>query len=374
MDREASLADRVVNLERQMTMFDRVVHMLSSRLESQQKRYNVVFAAQQQQINELNAVVSTLVNEQHSHAELLRDKLSGALHSLSSTAASVSDTIHTGASFSASRTMEPESFFGEILGAAENGSEATEKASVGSRGPYDQQFGPSGDSEANDGSESHREAKGGESRNNGNGSGSGAHGAHEPHFSQSLIGYDDFSQLNGSQNHNHDSRGSVDERIYQDPAAQSSHVAPVVSSERHGQPAIDPSGEMDTGLSENQYLNMPGRKRKRGIFMGNFQFLKSPHSVMEVWQEYTEGINGQPSIKEMESLYQTGWRRDPAVNKRYSRRRVLCKAIETGLNKGYTLEDTVNLLEDYRIIDREKGLKQPIGWLCQGHSIPDALR
>ncbi len=95
---------------------------------------------------------------------------------------------------------------------------------------------------------------------------------------------------------------------------------------------------------------------------------------MEIWKEYTEGIDGQPSIREMESLYSTGWRRDAAVNKRYSRRKVLWKAIETGLSRGYTLDYIIDLLENYRIIDPEKNTKQPIGWLCQVNNIPDLLK
>lgn len=347
MDRETSLVDRVVILERQVGMFDRLVHMLTSKLENQQKRYDDIVVAQQQQISDLNTVISTLVNEHHSHAEVLREKLLGALHGVSSTAASVSGTIR----YSSSRGLEPENFFGEMLNNENNG-----KQDGGGRGPYDQHFDTNANNEA--GGEPH----GNSGKTSVNDNPAVVSGPDERQFSQSLIGYEEFSQLNNPRTH--------ERSLYHD---QGNQVAPVVSSERHQQPP-DPNTEIDSGLPDEQYLNIAGRKRKRSIFMGNFQFLKSPHSVMEVWQEYTEGINGQPSIKEMESLYQTGWRRDPAVNKRYSRRRVLCKAIETGLNKGYSLQDTVNLLEECRIIDREKGLKQPIGWLCQGHSIPDALR
>lgn len=349
-----------------MEMLDRLVHLIGSKMDSQQKRYNAIIGAQQQQISELSALIVTLVNDHHNHAESQRDKLSGALHGLTSLAASIGDTIHTGARYGASHGMEADNFFGEILGNGDNSSGQNSKINGGGRGPYDQQYEGNGNNEG-----SHRENETNESRSNNN---PGGPSSDNRQFNQTLIGYDDFGQLNAQPGRDHAGRPQMHDRsLYQSSVSQNNHPGAVVSNERHHQTS-DPNGEIDTGMSEEQYLNIAGRKRKRSVFMGNFQFLKSPHSVMDIWKEYTEGINGQPSIKEMESLYQTGWRRDPAVNKRYSRRRVLCKAIETGLSKGYSLEETVNLLEDCRVIDHEKGLKQPIGWLCQGHSIPDELR
>ncbi|GCE99939.1 hypothetical protein ZYGM_001616 [Zygosaccharomyces mellis] len=136
-------------------------------------------------------------------------------------------------------------------------------------------------------------------------------------------------------------------------------------------PAVSSSS---SSTSEAQQHPQRSKIQRPNVFTGKFQFLKSPHSVKEVWKEYVEGINGQPSIREMEHLYQTGWRRDPAVNKRYARRKVLWKAIENGLGRGYSLEYIINLLEEYRYIDRGKGIKHPIGWICQNHNIPEILR
>ncbi|KAK5774237.1 hypothetical protein RI543_004526 [Arxiozyma heterogenica] len=105
-----------------------------------------------------------------------------------------------------------------------------------------------------------------------------------------------------------------------------------------------------------------------------FKFIRSPHSVKEIWQEYAEGVKGQPSVKEMDSRYHSAWRKDPAVSKRYSRRRVLCKAIENGLTKGYDLETVIELLENHRIMDQGRGTKQPLGWLCQPSNIPETFK
>lgn len=105
-----------------------------------------------------------------------------------------------------------------------------------------------------------------------------------------------------------------------------------------------------------------------------FKFIRSPHSVKEIWREYVEGVKGQPSVKEMDSRYHSTWRKDPAVSKRYSRRRVLCKAIENGLTRGYDLETVIELLENHRMVDQERGIKQPLGWLCQPSNIPQTFK
>ncbi|CCE61137.1 hypothetical protein TPHA_0A00520 [Tetrapisispora phaffii CBS 4417] len=124
----------------------------------------------------------------------------------------------------------------------------------------------------------------------------------------------------------------------------------------------------------SKFIINPKSKRRKSIFRGTFEFVKSPQNVIDIWNEYTKGYNGQPSIKEMEEIHKTTWRRDPAVNKRYARRKVLWRAIETGLKKGFTLEATIQMLEDHRYTDRAQGTKEPIGWLCQINSIPEVLR
>lgn len=154
-----------------------------------------------------------------------------------------------------------------------------------------------------------------------------------------------------------------------DAVAAAAAAAPAVSSS-----SSSTSVSASASASDKQQHPQRSKAQRTNIFTGKFQFLKSPHSVKEVWKEYVEGINGQPSIREMESMYQTGWRRDPAVNKRYARRKVLWKAIENGLARGYSLEYIINLLEEYRYIDRGKGIKHSIGWICQNHNIPEILR
>ena len=137
-------------------------------------------------------------------------------------------------------------------------------------------------------------------------------------------------------------------------------------------PPVSVPLQKDPGL--NFYPSHKKLKEYNSRHIKTFKFIKSPKSVFDIWNEYTKGFSGQPSIKEMEAIYKTDWRRDPAVNKRYARRKVLWKAIENGLAKGFTLDYTIELLEDHRCSDRFKGVKEPIGWLCQRSSIPEALR
>ena len=105
-----------------------------------------------------------------------------------------------------------------------------------------------------------------------------------------------------------------------------------------------------------------------------YRFQNNPQTVREVWAEFTEGVDGQPSIKQMETMYQTSWRRDPATNKRFCRRKALWKAIEVGLVRGYTLDFVIDLLEDTRYTDARRQSKHPIGWLSQTANIPELLR
>ncbi|KAH3898713.1 uncharacterized protein SCODWIG_03333 [Saccharomycodes ludwigii] len=190
----------------------------------------------------------------------------------------------------------------------------------------------------------------------------------------------------------------------------------------------------DPNLQEELYVTKKGMHKKRKLYIGTFKFLSSPSSVLEIWQEYMNGCYGQPSIKDMELTYHTSWRRSAAVAKRFSRRNVLYKAIKKGLQKGLSLNDCILILENARIIhdnknnkknagssdsknnngnhrnddkyphnildskddsdgrgkvrgnngsndddgeypkNKDRVVKQPIGWLCNAQNIPDILK
>lgn len=419
------MEDRLSNLERQISVFERMVHMLSGSLDHRFKRYDMIICSQQQQISELNAVLSTFLNDEYRHAEVLREKLTGTLHGISATAASLGNTIHVNGRFDAentNRSLDPDAIFGDILGdeSPHTASRVSDKQDHTQRNgdsrPFDTPFdetnpqqqqqqvrhvrqheetAPTANSNGSNTNQNDINAANtiaitnsrGDSNENGNGTGVEHDGeatmkSIPPEHDRQLgiLSYGDFDHLSEAEKPTSHPVSNSDSQahFYSDPRANSQHVRNSSNSndsDHHpnGQSQVN-SNDLGPDLKEEQYITNKGRKRKRSVYIGNFQFLKSPHSVMEVWKEYTEGINGQPSIREMETIYQTGWRRDPAVNKRYSRRKVLCKAIETGLARGYSLEYIVGLLEDYRYINREKGLKQPIGWICQGQNIPESLR
>lgn len=128
------------------------------------------------------------------------------------------------------------------------------------------------------------------------------------------------------------------------------------------------STSVSLGTSHNSELSKTPK-----IYDKDYAFIKAPSTVEEIWNEYSVGLNNQPSIRELEAEYKTGWRRDPATSKKFNRRKSIYKAIERGLQKGYRLNECIEFLENYRFIDSEKNLKQPIGWLCHGN-IPPQLK
>lgn len=158
------------------------------------------------------------------------------------------------------------------------------------------------------------------------------------------------------------------------PIQDSSSTSSSTPTEGHRQSRDVPSASSASQLTEEKYYTSRGQSKKRKVYTGNFKFFNSPQSIMDIWKEYTEGFEGQPSIKEMEQMYHVSWRREPAMNKRYHRRRVLCKAIERGLEKGFHLDEVLRMLENARIVDAERGTKHPISWICQFSHIPDMLK
>ncbi|KAI8399410.1 hypothetical protein J6895_01049 [Nakaseomyces glabratus] len=89
MGDDIMVLSRINDIERRMMMFENMFHALSGRLDHHFKKYDVLVSSQQQQISELNAVITTLLNDQYRHAEFVRDKLSHSLHGISSTSISL---------------------------------------------------------------------------------------------------------------------------------------------------------------------------------------------------------------------------------------------------------------------------------------------
>ncbi|EDO14803.1 hypothetical protein Kpol_1076p9 [Vanderwaltozyma polyspora DSM 70294] len=516
MSDDTQLDKRVSDLERQISMFEKMLLTLSGALDQHFKKYDLVISTQQQQIVDLNAVISTLLNDQFRHTEITREKLSSTLHGISATSISVANTINTEhrvPSYSSMKNVSNQNSISiskpnnesinnsnpdqrtnlHILqslptrtttartttissssssstvpttglnttapttitssnGTANNDSSMSENA-VTDLTQATQLMNTSslvGPNQTNTSSTdainaSHHDLN--DNRINVNsilqqsestgslpihiGRQDNKNSSIAPQFtdnhdndihftdvSNSVLGNSSSTVKNGTNT----TSTTLSSSIVQGnptivPSVDASSLAKSISSTSTNSPSVTKDGlamlqlgKNDSGnntgnnnndetrnegisdTNENQddneisgtgtpnnedddiFKSKSGRKKKKNVYVGDFQFLKSPHSVMDLWKEYTEGINGQPSIRELESIYQTGWRRDPAVNKRFSRRKVLYKAIETGLNRGYSLDYIIKILEDYRYVDRNKNQKRPIGWIFHSANIPDILR
>lgn len=101
----------------------------------------------------------------------------------------------------------------------------------------------------------------------------------------------------------------------------------------------------------------------------NYTLLKAPANVKTIWQEYVEGIDGNPPVKFLEETYGNKWRLSRNV-KTFARRKRLYKFILRGINKGRSADDMVEILEKRRIYKNEHGevKKRTIGWLQQSLS------
>ncbi|SCU98994.1 LAFA_0G21286g1_1 [Lachancea sp. 'fantastica'] len=101
----------------------------------------------------------------------------------------------------------------------------------------------------------------------------------------------------------------------------------------------------------------------------NYTLLKAPANVRAIWQEYIEGVNGNPSVKFLEDAYGNKWRLKKNV-KTFARRKRLYKFILNGLKRGHSADEMIDLLEKRRIYKNEHGevKKRTIGWLQQSLS------
>ncbi|CCD26179.2 Msn1p NDAI_0G04020 [Naumovozyma dairenensis CBS 421] len=385
---DAILISRVADLERRMAMFEGMFHALSGRLDQHFKKYDIVMNSQQQQIIELNSVISTLLNDQFRHAEMIKEKLSTTIHGISSMDTNsihqtdTSDIFSNGGRpYDGNSNIPADVLFDDIISNNKNGTtNAPVSAQTTENAIKNQGF-------AHQETQGTTQQEGEQPRAPQNQQ--QPHQGYQPSvvFRGPVLSYGNFNQLS------HPSL-SRPPNLLNEPEGNISESSPSISSE-----VIFNNSSNNNGIGNNngnngknelltarheisnqsleeeeQYRTKKGHKKKRKIYIGPFEFLKSPNSVLDLWKEYTEGIHGHPSIKYMDAIYQTNWRRDAAVNRRYSRRKVLWKAIESGLEKGYSLERVVDILENCRIIDSTKGTKQPIGWLCHSNNIPDILK
>lgn len=129
-----------------------------------------------------------------------------------------------------------------------------------------------------------------------------------------------------------------------------------------------------------------------------YDFVKCPKKVLDLWNEFTISTPDKPSILNMNEMYGSAWRKlSPALDKQYSRRHMVYRAIKFGVDqKGFTVEQCVDILEQTRMRyydsvtgkeidschvtdkDIESGAviqkQKSIGWLTNCANIPDILK
>jgi hypothetical protein len=73
------------------------------------------------------------------------------------------------------------------------------------------------------------------------------------------------------------------------------------------------------------------------------------NTVLDVWQEYVEGINGGPSVQVLETQWKGVWRHKNNTESQFlSRRKHIYTYIEKKLAVGVTLDVAVKELEEIR--------------------------
>ncbi|SCW04590.1 LAFE_0H16908g1_1 [Lachancea fermentati] len=402
MNDPSMLVSRVADLERQIAMYEKLFQTFSAKLDHHFKKYDLVINTQQQQIKALNDVIATLLNDQYRYSGILRDKLTDSLDGIAATSTSLHDS---GADPKAhARGAHDKGFIaGQDGGLAEPSSTSSTNESLNYGSSVNALLGDIISPESltttpNQPGLPSLPVKRAFANPNMD---------YSPKR-MSMVETPTDAKLPSEQEHHNmayasfKSTGdfsSLDNDGGRDAACHAASVRVTEGSSSYAgddmrldadancAPQLPQPGDRDEedaagakpdgadpNVKEELYYTCRGQRKKRSVFVGEFRFLSSPQSVMEIWKEYTEGFAGQPSLKDMELTYHTSWRREPGVSKKFFRRKVLCRAIEKGLERGYQLQEIVDILEKCRLIDPEKGLKQPIGWLCRHSNVPDVFK
>ncbi|KAG0670233.1 hypothetical protein C6P45_002706 [Maudiozyma exigua] len=389
---EKPLHERVEEIERKIVLFEDLFHAFSSRLDKHFEKYDKLIHSQQKQIVELNSIVGTMLNDQAKHSDHLRNKLMNSINDINNRSSN-KNSHRQGVSYSSSssslstnvnnnKAMKANSLPAHVNGTTipqlisdpgNTNSHAHDHTTSGNAGI------PQSDDIFNDLIDGHSSAN--DAANVVIPVPKTVYGRKRRHASNNIQENDNFGNTlitdpkDLMDKHNiHNSLSDV----YKPANGTFQHTSAdddMSSSSDHLQNTLSNVSANVNSTSKNIGTVSTQKKRKYEPATDEpFKFLKCPQSVLEVWKEYTDGIEGQPSIKEMETLYQATWRRDSATNKRYARRKPLWKSIEIGLTRGYTLEYIVEMLENTRYVDDTKQTKHPIGWILQSTNIPDFLK
>lgn len=389
---EKSLHARVEEIERRIVLFEDLFHAFSSRLDKHFEKYDKLIHSQQKQIIELNSVVGTMLNDQAKHSDHLRNKLINSINNINSSSSN-KNSHRQGGSYSSSSSSMTTNGNNKAMKANSLPAHITRNTVPQLIDhPRDSASHIHGHNTNNNAGIPHNDdifndlIDGTATSNDAN---NVVIPMHKAVYDRKRR-HEDSNEVQENENFADalitDPKDLMDKHDIHNPLNDVYKPAPGTFQHTSSDDALSSNSEQlqntlsnvptnGTSTKKNSKTGSTQKKRKyKPSANGPFQFLKCPQSVMEVWKEFTDGIEGQPSIREMETLYQATWRRDSATNKRYARRKPLWKAIEIGLTRGWTLEYVVDILENTRYVDATKQAKHPIGWLSQTSNIPDSLK
>ncbi|KAI5961784.1 HOT1 [Candida margitis] len=148
------------------------------------------------------------------------------------------------------------------------------------------------------------------------------------------------------------------------------------ASSAHNATANSTQVNVHKQLSDKPY---PSKKRKVApeIKSGDLEETEVPQyklerslkSIADIWKEFAYGVNGKPPLKSLEAKYGTKWRNE-TESRTFLRRKKIYEAIEVGKSKGYSEDDVILELEDYRSFEKNGSLKKkPLSWVSS--NIPE---
>lgn len=97
------------------------------------------------------------------------------------------------------------------------------------------------------------------------------------------------------------------------------------------------------------------------------KFSDKYETIWDVWNEYNNLGTKDFSIKQLEDSYANVWRKylKKSVKKKYNRRLVVIRAIETSVRKGRLLEETIGILENHL-----KEINKPVSYYYTKSNLP----
>ncbi|KAI5955767.1 HOT1 [Candida jiufengensis] len=164
---------------------------------------------------------------------------------------------------------------------------------------------------------------------------------------------------------------SIDDLEQQTQTGTSATTQPTTNSSSSNQNNLSDQA-LSNGINKNFKKRKLSPDLKSSISTNDvpqYKLERSLKALSDIWKEYAYGVNDKPPLKSLESKYGTKWRNE-TESRTFLRRKKIYEAIEIGTKKGYSEEDVINELENYRSYDKNGSLKKrPLSWLSS--NMPD---